>query len=491
MLLNDLFPTAPPSARSIDIIDLCEDSRTARPGSLFFAHRGTRDHGLHHIPQAAERGALAAVVPTDTPDDTSSPVPLIRIADTRLALAQCAARMAGPLPQTILAVTGTSGKTSTTFFAQQFFNRAHRPAVSIGTIGTYGAVTNDDAALTTPTAPELFQQLAALKRQKIDVACLETSSQGLDQKRVDTLNFTAAAFTNLSRDHLNYHGTLDAYFAAKARLFTELLPKDAPAIIYIDDPWGQKLADMLAATHHPMITIGRSPKATWHITCHDITPRGQKVKIKIDGQTYTIQTSLAGGYQMANLLVAIALGYAGGLNLEGMMADAGDITPPPGRLQFLPGHPRGAAVYVDYAHKPDALELVLSALAAMKPNRLITVFGCGGDRDRGKRPLMGEIATRLSTDVIITDDNPRSEDPATIRAQILASAPGAHDIGDRRTAIQTAIHWAGADDIVLIAGKGHELGQKFADHIDPFNDAEECAAAIAQLAQPRPTGTSE
>jgi UDP-N-acetylmuramoyl-L-alanyl-D-glutamate--2,6-diaminopimelate ligase len=478
--LSHLFPDAPLTHDPV-VTSLCEDTRRAQTGAIFFAHTGSKQNGLAFIDDAIMRGCVAIVVPKDADlKNIPNTAPVIRVTNTRAALSHAAAIMYPGQPEHMVAITGTSGKTSTAYFVQQFLNLLEKRAVSIGTIGVAGAVTQE-LSLTTPEAPVLHNMLQTLAASGITHAAIEASSQAIIQHRLDDVNFSAASFLNLSRDHLDYHDTMDNYFVAKARLFDELLPPGTPVILNADDAYTPALMNICAARGLQPITFGAAPHADMRLVQHTLSPTGQDIIFTAGQATHQFHTTIAGTFQAMNIMAAMGLCCAMGLHIDDLVAVAPQIIAPPGRLQPVTGHPAGAAIYVDYAHKPGALENVLTALRAHNPNRLICVFGCGGDRDVGKRPLMGEIAARLSDDVIITDDNPRSEDPAKIRAEIAAAAPRARNIGDRRLAIQTAISECQSGDILVIAGKGHEQGQKFATHTEPFDDLLVAEQAIQNL----------
>ncbi len=479
MRLSQLFPnrsfTTDPHVRG-----LCEDSRLAQPGDIFFAHLGKRADGIGYLNDAIMKGCVAIVVPEGSSLPNILPtLPVVFSTDTRREISRVAAALYPQKPKTILAVTGTSGKTSTTYFVQQIFNLCGVRAVSLGTIGIAGAVTRE-GSLTTPTAPELHETLAFLHAQGVEVVAMEASSQALAQSRMDHVHLTAAAFLNLSRDHLDYHETLDSYRAAKFRLFQEILPVQGTAIINNNDKTARDLKETVHARGIKCLTYG-STESDFLLTAHQITSNGQQITFTHQEKSYTVMLHVPGRFQVENMLAAFGLSVAAGLGIDQILAVAPQIQAPPGRLQPITGHPQGAKIYVDYAHKPDALENVLRELKNQAPQKLICVFGCGGDRDAGKRPLMGEISARYATHTIVTDDNPRTEDPAAIRAAIRAACPDALDISDRRQAIRTALSMAGTDDIVLIAGKGHEQGQKFATHTDPFDDVIEAEKAIQSL----------
>lgn len=489
MHLSHLFPNEKLIADPV-ITALCENSQNAEKGALFFAHTGSRDQGSKYIHAALDKDCVAIVVPVDTSvTDIPATIPVIKTPNTRAELARCARLFYPRAPRHIVAVTGTSGKTSTVYFAQQFLNLSGSRAVALGTLGLNGAITRD-GLLTTPEAPELHRTLQELADQNIDALAMEASSQALAQHRLDAVPLTAAAFTNLSRDHLDYHGTPENYLAAKQRLFTDILPPHGTLVVNTDDAASTQIIAAAKTKGQKIIRFGRTD-ADLTLLTQTLTSTGQNLTLRYQEQNYDLTLNIAGAFQAYNVLAAMGLCLALDIPIAQLVAGASKLQAPPGRMQQILGHPLGAAIYVDYAHKPDALENVLKDLRAHKPERLICVFGCGGDRDAGKRPLMGQIAANYATDIIVTDDNPRSENPKAIRAAILAACPGAQEISNRRTAIHTAIQMAGARDIVVIAGKGHEQGQKFADHTDPFDDVAECIAAIKAIPNAsRPTATA-
>lgn len=477
--LVSLYPDAE-NASSIVVTALCEDTRRLTTGAVFFAHVGSKQNGLGFINDAIMAGCVAIVVPenstaSELPSNIPFSIPVIRVANTRAEIARCAVIMFSHQPKHILAVTGTSGKTSVTYFAQQLCNKMQMRSVSIGTIGMSGVITRGES-LTTPEAPELHAILNDITEQGVACASIEASSQAIIQHRLDATRITAAAFTNLSRDHLDYHGTIENYLAAKARLFANILPSDGTAIINVDDDRADVILDVAKNRKINTITFGHAHTADWFITNHTMTPNGQSIDFIVDQKSYYFKTNIAGQFQAMNIICALALATTCGFLLSDLIKHVPSLIAPPGRLQHIPGHPKGANIYVDYAHKPDALLNVLQALRAHHPNRLSVVFGCGGDRDTGKRAIMGDIAARYADNVIITDDNPRSEDPDAIREAILTGAHNAQtsatiqEVNDRRAAIETAITTLGENDILVIAGKGHEQGQKFATHTEPFDD---------------------
>jgi UDP-N-acetylmuramoyl-L-alanyl-D-glutamate--2,6-diaminopimelate ligase len=392
--------------------------------------------------------------------------------------AELAAKFYAPYPETVVAVTGTNGKTSTVEMTRQIWRMSGHRSASIGTLGV---TTSDDqvkTGLTTPDIVTFLSNMAGLKRMGMTHVAYEASSHGLDQHRAEGVPLAAAAFTNFSRDHLDYHPTMEAYFEAKMRLFEQLLPSGRPAIIWTDDPKSEEVAARAAGAGHPILTVGRKGDAI-RLVEQTPTALGQALVLEHEGTSYRLALPLIGAYQAANVLTAAGLALATGGEWEATFSAMQRVAPVRGRLERAVISRAGVPVYVDYAHTADALEAAIAALRPHVEGRLITVFGAGGDRDQGKRPQMGAVAARLSDVVIVTDDNPRSEDAAKIRAEIMAAAPGATEIAGRREAIAEAIRIAGAGDIVLVAGKGHETGQIVGDRVLPFDDAlvaRECAA---------------
>ena len=383
-----------------------------------------------------------------------------------------AARFYAPQPGTLVAVTGTNGKTSVTVFARQIWQRLNKCAASLGTIGIIGNGIYRPGSLTTPDPVTLHRELKALKMAGVDHVALEASSHGLDQFRLDGLTLAAAAFTNLTRDHLDYHRDMERYFTAKARLFKELLPPGGGAILNIDGEAGRKLADIARARGQRVMTYGIADRAQARLLFAEALPSGQRLAIEVLGERRDFVLPLIGTFQAGNVLAALCLVLATGSEVGPALDALPHLEGVPGRMQHVADHRDGAPVIVDYAHTPDALQTALIALRPHCRGRLIVVFGCGGDRDAGKRPQMGEIAERLADRVFITDDNPRSESPAAIRRAILAACPKAQEIGDREAAIAEALRTLGPQDLLLLAGKGHERGQILAHEVLPFDDAE-------------------
>jgi len=450
------------------------DHRKVAPGSVFGAFRGSAFNGEEFIAQAVDRGAVAVVARPQV----EATVPVIGDDNPRRRFAELAARFYAPYPDTVVAVTGTNGKTSTVEMTRQIWRMTGHRSASIGTLGV---TTSDDqvkTGLTTPDIVTFLNNMAGLKRMGISHVAYEASSHGLDQHRAEGVPLDAAAFTNFSRDHLDYHATMDAYFEAKMRLFDELLPPGKPAVVWTDDPKSEEVIDRASARGHKVMTVGRSGE-TIRLVEQTPTPLGQSLLLEHDERSLKLSLPLIGAYQSANVLVAAGLVMATGVNFDRVFSAMQRVAPVRGRLERAVITGAGVPVYIDYAHTPDALEAAIAALRPHVAGRLIIVFGAGGDRDQGKRPEMGAVATRMSDIVIVTDDNPRSEDPATIRAAIMAAAPGATEVGGRREAIAEAIRIARAGDIVLVAGKGHETGQIVGDRVLPFDDAlvaRECAA---------------
>lgn len=453
---------------AIDVSDMTADSRAAAPGGVFFAVPGTHVHGLSFAAQAVARGAAAIV--SDRKPDTDPGVPVVLVTDARAAYAQAAARRFSPQPETVVAVTGTNGKSSIVSFVRQIWTFCGIPAASLGTVGVETAAGIEPRELTTSDAIELHRDLGALKARGIDHVALEASSQGLDQRRVDGLMFEAVAFTNLSRDHLDYHLDMQTYRDAKLRLFKELIAEGGAAVVNVDDP--EHLPFLYAALDHEkrLLTVGREG-AFFEVVSIENDGYGQRVTGRLVGEPASFRLPLTGAFQVSNALVALGLAVSTGADPAKALLALETLKGAKGRLEFVGEH-NGAAIFVDYSHKPVALESALESLRPYARGDLHVVFGAGGDRDQGKRPLMGEVAARLADRIIVTDDNPRTEDPATIRKQILLAADGASEIGDRRDAIETAISRLKSGDVLLIAGKGHEDYQIIGKTKHHFSDHE-------------------
>jgi len=470
-----------------EIRGLTADSRAVERGFLFAALPGSRHDGRAFIAEAVARGAVAVLAPQGTAlPEGAGAAALVSDDSPRRRLALMAARFYEVQPRSIAAVTGTNGKTSVASFTRQIWQRLGYRAASLGTLGLVPARPDAPKSLTTPDPVELHRCLAALARDGIDHLAMEASSHGLDQHRLDGVRVTAAAFTNVTRDHLDYHGSMAAYLAAKRRLFAELLAADGTAVLNADDPAAAALAEACAARGLRVMTYGSRGREL-RLLRQEPTQDGQRLTLEIDGRRHEVSLLLAGTFQAANVLAALGLVLATGAQTPGTLDHAldvlGGLEGVPGRLESVGRTPRGAEVYVDYAHTPDALQTVLQALRPHTAGRLHVVVGCGGDRDPGKRPMMGEIAARLADAVIVTDDNPRSEDPAAIRRAILAAAPQAEEIGDRGEAIARAVATLSAGDVLVIAGKGHESGQIVGDGVLPFDDRDVARRAIAALTE--------
>ncbi len=442
------------------------DHRKVAPGTVFGAFQGTRVNGEDYIADAVRSGAVAVVTRPGVPVEGAVG---IESDNPRECFAQLAARFFAPFPPVAVAVTGTNGKTSTVEMTRQLWRMAGEHAASIGTLGVTTADERVTTGLTTPDVVTFLSNVAGLAREGVTHLAFEASSHGLVQYRTEGLNVVAAAFTNLSRDHLDYHGDMGAYLTAKLRLFSEVLSPDGTAVVWADDVESARVVDLAQARGNALVTVGERG-GTLRLVGRDPTLLGQGLTIEAEGRTHRVTLPLIGGYQAANALVAAGLVIATGGDVARTIADLARLQPVRGRLERAAISRSGAPVYVDYAHTPDALEAAIAALKPHASGRLIVVFGAGGDRDAGKRETMGQVAQMQADVAIVTDDNPRHEDPATIRAAILRGASNAREIGDRREAIRTAIAEAGPQDIVLIAGKGHEQGQIVGDLELPFDD---------------------
>ena len=475
MRLDSLVGELAGDAGSTRVTGFAIDNRKVAPGTIFGAFQGAAFNGEDFIPAAIEAGAIAVVARPEV-----KVIGAIHIADDnpRKAFAAIASRFYAPFPAHVAAITGTNGKTSTVELTRQLWRMSGHSAASIGTLGITTADEQVRTGLTTPDIVTFLSNMAGLEREGVTHAIFEASSHGLDQYRIAGVPVQVVAFSNLSRDHLDYHGTMDAYFEAKMRLFDEVATENATAVIWADDEWSEKVIARAKARPLRLITVGTQGQGIKLIS-REPTQLGQTLEISIQGEASKVKLPLIGAYQAANTLVSAGIAIASGCDAEEVVANLARLQPVRGRLERAAISRSGAPVYVDYAHTPDGLEAAIAALRPHTKGKLIVAFGAGGDRDAGKRPIMGEIATRDADIVIVTDDNPRTEDPAEIRRQVLLGASGALDIGDRREAIAEAIRQAAADDIVMIAGKGHEVGQIIGDKVYPFDDVEvarECAA---------------
>lgn len=471
--LNELFRT---DAGALDITGITADSRKAAPGSLFVAVAGTKADGSTYVADAVAKGAVAVV----SSHAIDASVPVLVVSDPRRFLSLAAARFYGKQPETMVAVTGTAGKTSVASFTRQIWAIAGHAAAQIGTTGVIAPGREDYGSLTTPDPVSLHALLTELASEGVTHAAMEASSHGLDQRRLDGVKLAAAAFTNLGRDHMDYHPTMEDYMDAKMRLFDTLLPKGSPVVIYADDAWSDRAIKAATAAGHDVRTVGRKGdylalKRVEHFR------HKQMIEVHHQGKIYEVDIPLAGDFQVANALVSAGLAISTGVPAAVALKALEKLVGAAGRLELIGQTKNGALAYVDYAHKPDALENVLTSVRPFTSGRIITVFGCGGDRDKGKRPIMGEVATRLSDIVIVTDDNPRSEEPQTIRSEIMAAAPGALEIGDRAKAISHAVSLLGNGDTLIVAGKGHEEGQIVGGVTLPFSDHEQVRTALEGL----------
>jgi UDP-N-acetylmuramoyl-L-alanyl-D-glutamate--2,6-diaminopimelate ligase len=462
------------------IAGVTADSRKVKPGFLFAALPGSKADGAAFAAQAVQAGAAAVI--------SGAPIlglgaPVVTTPDPRRAYALAAARFWGAQPGTCVAVTGTNGKTSVANFCRQIFARAGHAAASMGTLGLRvsrpGGADEQitPAGLTTPDAADVAELLARIAKDGVTHFAMEASSHGLDQRRLDGVKLTAGGFLNLTQDHLDYHGTMEAYRDAKLRLFDTLLPRGAAAVLNADSDAYPAFAAAAVCAGQTVMSVGEAGQ--WiQLVERSLLPDGQRLKLRIAGRAHELKLPLAGGFQASNALVAAGLCLAAGLTVEQTLNGLEALEGAAGRLQRIGAGPRGGEAYVDYAHTPDGLETVLKALRPHARGKLIVVFGAGGDRDRGKRPIMGEIAARLADVAIVTDDNPRSEEPAAIRREVLAGAKGAREIGDRREAIRAGAALLAEGDILVVAGKGHEQGQIVAGVTHPFDDVAETAQAL-------------
>nr|WP_328702861.1 UDP-N-acetylmuramoyl-L-alanyl-D-glutamate--2,6-diaminopimelate ligase [Arenibaculum pallidiluteum] len=462
------------------ITGLTSDSRAVRPGFLFAALPGTKADGASFIPQALAAGAVAVLAAEGTALPAGATAALIADANPRRRLALLAAAFYGRQPATVVAVTGTNGKTSTVQFTRQIWERLGRRAASLGTLGVTARGLDRYGSLTTPDTVSLHATLAELADAGIDHLAMEASSHGLDQHRLDGVRILSAGFTNLSRDHLDYHGSMDAYLAAKAMLFDRVLVPGGAAALNADVPEFEVLAERCAQRGHRLLGYGFNGR---ELTVRAVTPlpHGQRLDLRVLGDDFAVELPLAGRFQAWNALCALGMVLGAGAEVGPAVAALETLEPVRGRLERVAETPSGAPIYVDYAHTPDALETILTALRPHVQGKLVAVFGCGGDRDRGKRPVMGGIAAKLADLAIVTDDNPRTEDAAAIRAAVMAGCPGGIEIGDRARAIREAVAGLKAGDLLVIAGKGHEQGQIVGTEVRPFDDAEEARKAVKEL----------
>lgn len=468
------------------ITGLSVDSRLVQPGHLFAALPGVKAHGAAFAGIALEKGAVA-ILTDRAGEEIVSPllagrdIALVVVEDPRQSLACAAALWFGRQPETVVAVTGTNGKTSVATFTRQLWQLMGIEAANIGTTGVEGSFTAPSPN-TTPEPITLQRLLAEMAAGGVDHAAMEASSHGLAQRRLDGVLLKAAAFTNFTQDHLDYHATFEEYFAAKAGLFNRVLPEDGVAVLNIDDPKGRELVGICTARGQTVIRVGTSAEAEMRLLNERFDASGQDVRFSWMGTTHLVRLALIGGFQSMNALTAAALVIASGSEAEAVFAALPGLSTVRGRMQLAATRENGATVFVDYAHTPDAVETALKALRPHVMGHIVAIVGAGGDRDRTKRPLMGRAATEFADHVIVTDDNPRSEDPAAIRRAVLEGAgPEAVEVGDRAEAILRGVDMLGPGDALLVMGKGHERGQVIGTDVFPFDDAEQASIAVAAL----------
>lgn len=483
--LSALGLTARPGS-DVAVTGLAVDSRLVKPGHLFAALPGTKVHGATFVTAALERGA-GAVLTDRAGEDIArqalagGAVPLLVVEDARLALSCAAALFFGAQPATMVAVTGTNGKTSVATFTRMIWQALGLEAVNIGTTGVEGAFAAPSSH-TTPEPITLHRLLSEMAAAGVTHAAMEASSHGLAQRRLDGVMLKAAAFTSFTQDHLDYHATFEEYFDAKAGLFTRVLPEDGTAVINTDDPKGPQVAALAKARGHKLIRVGHGDGCEIQLQGQRFDARGQDVRFLWQGGPQMVRLPLIGGFQAMNVLTAAGLVIACGAAPKAVFDALGQLSTVRGRMQLAATRTNGATVFVDYAHTPDAVETALRALRPHVLGRIVAIVGAGGDRDRTKRPLMGAAAAAHADAVIVTDDNPRTEDPALIRAAVMAGAgPEAAEVGDRAEAILRGVDALGPGDALLIMGKGHERGQVIGTDVFPFDDAEQASIAVAAL----------
>ena len=477
MILRDLFPQLTGADGDVPITGLTADSRQVRPGFVFAAMQGVVTDGRKFISGAIEAGAVA-VLGEDLPPIEG--VVSVGVENARLALARASARFYSQQPQTIVAVTGTNGKSSTVDFLRQIWEQANLRGASMGTLGAIGPKGHIDLGHTTPDPVAIHATLQSLAQDGVSHVAMEASSHGLAQYRLDAVHLSGVAFTNLTQDHLDYHETMDEYRAAKTRLFSELAPKGCPAVVNADSDQRLFFEEAGRSAGLDIVSVG------WRgadLKIEELMPKatGQRLFLDWRGEKAAIDLPLIGEFQALNALTAAGLALAGGVDLQAVAEGMAKLKPVKGRLEYVGETDAGAGIFVDYAHTPAGLDVLIRAARPHTAGRLVVVFGCGGDRDRGKRPLMGEVAAKHADLVIVTDDNPRSEDPAFIRSEVLAGVPNGLEIGDRGEAIRRAIKDLRKGDTLLIAGKGHETGQIIGDTVVPFSDQETALAALGEV----------
>ena len=461
----------------LGLTGLTSDSRKVQPGYLFAALPGSKTDGARFLPDAVARGARAVLGRPDMARDAAAlGVAFIADENPRLRLARLAAAFYGAQPDTVAAITGTKGKSSIVAFLREIWTALGKPAASLGTVGVVGPRGETPLDHTTPDPIEIHRLLAQLKHDGVEHLAIEASSHGLDQYRLDGVLVKAAGFTNISRDHMDYHKTFDDYLSAKLRLFTELVSEGGIAVVNSDAEHSAAFVAAAKKRGLTLLTVGETGESI-RLVSRQSRGDAQALAVSHRGRTYNISLPLAGAFQASNALVAAGLAIGLGEDSEKVFAILAHLKGAPGRMEKVAFSVSGAPIYVDYAHSPDSLEKVLKALRPHTSNRLHVMFGCGGDRDKGKRPMMGQIAAALADDVIVTDDNPRSEDPAVIRKEILATVPNGREFGDRAEAIRAAIAGLKAGDVLVLAGKGHETGQYVGGDVRPFSDREEAVKA--------------
>ncbi|MDP1556553.1 MAG: UDP-N-acetylmuramoyl-L-alanyl-D-glutamate--2,6-diaminopimelate ligase [Hyphomonas sp.] len=474
MKLKDLFPLA--ENGETEILGMTADSRKVEPGFLFAALKGSVHDGKAFAPMAIQKGAAAIL--SDGSAEAGSTAHVVAD-EPRRALALAAKRFHAAQPETVVAITGTNGKSSTVDFARQIWSRAGLKAASMGTLGAIGPNGKVDVGHTTPDPVTIHQTLEMLAGQGVTHCAMEASSHGLEQHRLDGVDLSAVGFLNFTQDHLDYHGSMEDYLASKLRLFTSLAPKGIPAIVNADSPQRDDFENAARAAGLQVVSFGWRGEDLW---IDELMPKATGQTLFLywrDVEQKPIELPLIGEFQTLNALAAAAICLSLGMEFPAVAEGLAHLKPVKGRLEFVGKTATGAAVFVDYAHTPDGLDVLLRAVRPHTAGSLKVIFGCGGDRDARKRPMMGEIASRQADDVIITDDNPRSEDPAKIRAAVLGGAKGAREIGDRAEAIRTVIRELKKGDTLVIAGKGHETGQIIGNDIFPFSDQDEALAALA------------
>lgn len=464
------------------ITGLTADSRKVQKDFLFVALSGSKNDGRQFVSDAVAKGAGFIAVQMGTPKQDVGSAQWLEIQNPHEFLAQTAAAFYKMQPKNIVAVTGTNGKTSTVNFARMIWETLGVKAASLGTLGLIGEGLSGYAGMTTPDPVSLFATLSDVACKNFDYLAMEASSHGLHQHRLDGVRVQAAGFTNLTRDHLDYHGSMDHYLESKLRLFTGIVVPNGTAVLNADIPEFEKICSVVKQRGLKIISYGFAETADICIVERTAVTNGQDLKLNVFGKVYVVHLNLVGAFQAMNVLCAVGLVLSNSkFTTDAVVSVLPELEGVVGRLQPVPHPLKDVGVYVDYAHTPDGLETILTALRPHTPGRLICVFGCGGDRDKGKRPVMGEIAVRLADIAIVTDDNPRSEDPYVIRSEILTGAPNAIEVAGRRKAIQTAVQYLQAGDVLVVAGKGHEQGQIFATYTEPFDDLTETQSAISHF----------